>query len=71
MSSGFGDKVQAVGGATRNLTGHWKSNCHQVETVEHSWISWNSCTQFKQLKQLYQLKQTKTVETVENFLKQF
>jgi hypothetical protein len=35
MSSGFGDKVQAVGGATRNLTGHWKSNCHQVETFQY------------------------------------
>ena len=27
---GFGDSVYAVGGATRNLSGHWKTNCYQV-----------------------------------------
>jgi hypothetical protein len=63
MSSGFGDKVQAVSGATRNLTGHWKSNCHQVETVE---CILNSLTVGNILKLLKQLERVETCEYIFN-----
>ena len=36
----FDGNILAVGGATRNLTGHWKTNCYQVNPFTHFVIGW-------------------------------